>query len=82
MSASHALATALAKEFSWGAKESGMDVGDALIALETFMAVSIFNIAIESGQLQPRAYVSEILDLMTENCMNRLNDLIERGDVP
>ena len=76
---SHALATAMAKEFFAGVKERGLDVGYSLIALETFVAVSILNIAIESEQPQPRRYVTEILDVMTENCVGRLNDIMEEG---
>ncbi len=76
---SHAVAIATAKSFAHLVKQHNLEVGDALVALETFVAVSILNIAIESGQPHPRRYVTEILDMMTENGINRINDLMEKG---
>jgi hypothetical protein len=76
---SHIVATAAAKSFAHLVEQNNLDVGDALVALEIFMAISVIYTAIKSGQPQPRRYASEILDIMTENSLNRINHLFEKG---
>ncbi len=76
---SHAVAVALSKEFVTLSQEYRLDLMDGLVALETFIAISLAYAAIKTGQPDRRRYIQEILDVMTENCITRINEIDAKG---
>ena len=78
----HSIATETIISFAHSVNENNLELNEALLALETFVTGTVFLLAQRNGQPDLLKYVSEILDLMTENAMKRINDLLERGFPP
>ena len=65
------------KSFFAAAEAESLPTAEILVMLETFLVVSLVYAAALSGTPQPRRYITEMLDVMTERAAGRVNDYID-----
>ena len=73
----HKIVTDHVKSFFAAAEAESMPTAEILVMLETFLVVGLLYAAALSGTPQPRRYITELLDVMTERAAGRVNDYID-----
>jgi hypothetical protein len=80
----HSLACKTAREFLNCTQELGFDSSDALVAMELTLTIVVLTVSIMAVGEDHKAYMVEVLDKMTENCVANVSEIsiIELGHRP
>lgn len=69
------LACNTAREFLRNSQLLGLDSADTMVALETALVISIMTVSIMQGNENHQRYCIEVLDVMTERCVERIGNV-------
>ena len=73
----HQIVTDHVKSFFADASAEGLEGAELNVMLESFLVVGLLYTAALSKTPDPRRYVMEYLDVMTERAAGRVNDYID-----
>ena len=73
----HQIVTDHVKSFFAAASAEGLEGAELHVMLESFLVVGLLYTAALSKTPDPRRYVMEYLDVMTERAAGRVNDYVD-----